>query len=138
MTENLTLENVKEEDYEFLFNLLKNRKSNVSISHRKMPTYREHIEFIESKPYHQWYIVFFDKERIGSAYLSKNDEIGISLVENVQGKNLGSKVLEMIIKRNPRKRYLANINPKNLYSKKFFEKNGFDLIQHTFEKISSD
>ena len=39
MTENLTLENVKEEDYEFLFNLLKNRKSNVSISHIKMPTY---------------------------------------------------------------------------------------------------
>ena len=70
--------------------------------------------------------------------MSKNNEIGISLVENVQGKNLGSEVLELIIKRNPRKRYLANINPKNLYSKKFFEKNGFELIQHTFEKISSD
>ena len=83
MTENLTLENVKEEDYEFLFNLLKNRKSNVSISHRKMPTYSEHIEFIESKPYHQWYIVFFDEERIGSAYLSKNDEDQRSIVKKI-------------------------------------------------------
>ena len=95
--------------------------------------------FLRRNRFHlQWYIVFLDEKRIGSAYLSKNDEIGISLMENVQGKNLGSKVLELIIKRNPRKRYLANINPNNHYSRKFFEKNGFELIQHTFEKISNN
>tara|TARA_Y100001936_G_scaffold34250_1_gene32287 strand:+ start:5070 stop:5486 length:417 start_codon:yes stop_codon:yes gene_type:complete len=138
MTESLILQNIDEKDYEFLFNLLKNRKPNVSISHKKMPTYEEHVKFIESKPYHQWYIIFLNGEKVGSAYLSKNDEIGISLVENIQGKNIGSEVLDLVIKKNPRTRYLANINPNNLYSKKFFEKNGFELIQHTFEKISNN
>ena len=136
MTENLILENVKEEDYEFLFNLLKNRKSNVSISHRKMPTYSEHIEFIESKPYHQWYIVFFDEERIGSAYLSKNDEIGIFISKKFQGKNIGFHALTELLKKNPRKRFLANVNPKNKKSMAFFKNNGFKLIQYTFEKTN--
>ena len=34
---------------------------------------------------------------------------------------------------NPRKRYLANVNPKNKTSQKFFKKNGFKLIQYTLE-----
>ena len=132
------LKSVTNSDVKFLFDLLKERDPRVNISHRKMPTYSQHTKFIKSKPYSKWYIILKSKQKIGSIYLSKNDEIGISLMENVQGKNLGSKVLELIIKRNPRKRYLANINPNNLYSRKFFEKNGFELIQHTFEKISNN
>ena len=113
MTESLILENVKGEDYEFLFNLLKNRKSNVSISHRKMPTYSEHVEFIESKPYHQWYIVFLDEKRIGSAYLSKNDEVGVFISKKFQGEKIGDLALCELMKKNTRKRFLANLNPKN-------------------------
>lgn len=136
MTEKLILKNIGEGDYEFLFSLLKNRKPNVSISHREMPTYSEHVKFVESEPYHQWHIILLNKKKIGSVYLSKNDEIGISLVEDVQGKNIGSAVLKLIMEKNPRERFLANINPNNFNSKKFFEKNGFKLIQYTFEKIN--
>jgi RimJ/RimL family protein N-acetyltransferase len=38
-----------------------------------------------------------------------------------------------MVDKNPRKRYLANVNPKNLKSIRFFENNGFKKIQHTFE-----
>jgi RimJ/RimL family protein N-acetyltransferase len=103
-----------------------------------MPTYLQHVEFIESKPYEKWYIVLLDEKNIGSTYLSKNDEIGISLIEEMQGKGMGSRILELIIEKNPRNRYLANINPNNSSSVRFFEKNGFKLIQHTFEKINGD
>ena len=138
MTDNLTLREVGKIDYEFLFKLLQDRKPNVSISHKKMSTYSQHIEFIESKPYEKWYIVLLDEKNIGSTYLSKNDEIGISLIEEMQGKGMGRRILELIIEKNPRNRYLANINPNNSRSVRFFEKNGFKLIQHTFEKINGD
>ena len=138
MTDNLMLKEVEKIDYEFLFKLLQDRKPNVNISHKKMPTYSQHVEFIESKPYEKWYIVLLDEKNIGSTYLSKNDEIGISLIEEMQGKGMGSRILELIIEKNPRNRYLANINPNNSKSVRFFEKNGFKLIQHTFEKINGN
>ena len=37
--------------------------------------------------------------------------------------------LNILIKKNRRKRYLANINPKNKKSISFFKKNGFELIK---------
>ena len=39
------------------------------------------------------------------------------------------------MKKNPRKKYLVNINNKNLKLKKFFSEQGFKLIQHTYEFI---
>ena len=44
-------------------------------------------------------------------------------------------VVGELIKKNPRKRFLANINPKNKNLISFFKKNDFKLIQYTFEKI---
>ncbi len=124
---------VRKSDATFLYDLLKERESNVNISHKKMPTYAQHIKFIESRPYSKWYVIILNNQKIGSAYLSKQNEIGIFITKNKQRKKLGTSVLDMIIKKNHRKRYLANVNPKNKKSISFFKKNGFELIQHTFE-----
>ena len=124
---------VTKKDALFLYDLLKERESNVNISHKKMPTYAQHIKFIESKPYSKWYIIKFNNKKIGSAYLSKQNEIGIFIIKNMHSQKLGTSVLNILIKKNYRKRYLANINPKNKKSIGFFKKNGFKLVQHTFE-----
>ena len=124
---------VRKSDATFLYDLLKERESNVNISHKKMPTYAQHIKFIESRPYSKWYVIILNNQKIGSAYLSKQNEIGIFITKNKQRKKLGTSVLDIIIKKNHRKRYLANVNPKNKKSISFFKKNGFELIQHTFE-----
>ena len=127
------------DDTKFLFELLKERDSRVNISHKKMPTYASHVKFIESKPYKKWYIItayeYKCKEKVGSIYLSKNDEIGIFVSNEFQGKNIGKLALSELMKQNPRQRYLANVSPKNKKSIQFFKDNGFELIQHTFEKI---
>ena len=128
----LKLALVRKSDATFLYDLLKERESNVNISHKKMPTYAQHIKFIESRPYSKWYVIILNNQKIGSAYLSKQNEIGIFITKNKQRKKLGTSVLDMIIKKNHRKRYLANVNPKNKKSISFFKKNGFELIQHTF------
>ena len=133
------------EDAKFLFDLLKERDSRANISHKKMPTYSSHVRFIESKPYKKWYIVYFveflsksklpkyNKTKVGSVYLSKNDEIGIFVLKKFQGKNIGKFALQELIKRNPKKRYLANVSPNNKNSMKFFQNNNFKLIQYTFQ-----
>ena len=130
----ISLKSVTNSDTKFLFDLLEERNPRVNISHKKMPTYNQHTKFIKSKPYSKWYIIFKSKQKIGSIYLSKNDEIGIFVSKKFQGKNIGNYALSELIKKNPRKRFLANVNPKNKKSISFFKNNGFKLIQYTFEK----
>ena len=42
-----------------------------------MPTYTEHLRFIKSRPYRKWYVVKYDGLKIGSVYLTSQNEIGI-------------------------------------------------------------
>lgn len=120
-------------DFRFLYQLLSERDPIVNISHRKMPTYDEHIRFIKSKPYTKWYIIYFKGKKSGSVYLSKQDEVGIFLKKEMHGKGIGSAAIMSLMEKNPRTRFLANVSPKNKKSEAFFKKNGFTLIQHTFE-----
>ncbi len=129
----IILRTVNIHDFRFLHNLLKERDPKANISHKKMPTYSEHLKFIKSKPYSKWYIIESSKTKVGSIYLSKNDEIGIFLKKTYQNKGIANKAVELLMQKNPREKYLANINPKNLSSIKFFKKNNFKLIQYTFE-----
>ena len=124
---------INKTDIRFLFELLKERDSRANISHKKMPTFTEHQNFVNSKPYSKWYVILYENERVGSIYLSKNNEIGIFILRKLQEKDIGKFALEKIMKKNPRKRYLANVNPKNKKSINFFKKNNFKLIQYTFE-----
>ena len=133
MKYNLKLKEVDEKDVQFLYNLLDERKPVTYISHKKMPTYEEHVNFVKSSPYSKWYIIEVDEERAGSIYLTKQNEIGIFLNEGLQEKGIGSNALNVLIGKNPDLRYLANINPENKKSIKFFKKLGFTLIQYTYE-----
>ncbi|MBL76939.1 MAG: N-acetyltransferase [Chloroflexi bacterium] len=129
----VSIRTINKTDIRFLFELLKERDSRANISHKKMPTFTEHKNFVNSKPYSKWYVILYENERVGSIYLSKNNEIGIFILRKFQEKNIGKFALEKIMKNNPRKRYLANVNPKNKKSINFFMKNDFKLIQYTFE-----
>ena len=130
----IILKSISKLDYEFLYDLLGERNSQINISHKKMPTWEEHIKFIKSKPYSKWYIIYSANERIGTILLTLENEVGIFLKKNIQHKGVGSFALKLLIKENPHLRYLANINPNNKKSIKFFKKNNFKLIQYTYEK----
>lgn len=129
----IKLESVQNSDCRFLYTLLKQRDSKINISHKRMPTYQEHIKFVLSKPYSKWYTIRLKNKKIGSIYLSRQSEIGIFLEKKSQKIGVGKQALLLLMKKNPRKRYLANVSPKNTKSIKFFEKNGFKLIQYTYE-----
>jgi len=129
----ISLKLVVKSDIRFLYNQLKERESKINISHKNMPTFEEHSKFVMSNPYSKWYIILSKNKKIGNAYLTKTNEIGIFILKSVKIKGIGKMVLESLIKMNPRTRYLANVSPKNNKSQDFFKKNNFKLIQYTYE-----
>ena len=129
----IKLKEVNKSDIKFLYQHLKERDTITRISHKKMPTFAQHEEFVLSNPYKKWYIIIQKNKKIGSVYLTEMNEIGLFLKKGVQGKGLGRKSLELLMKLNPRNRYLANVSPKNKKSAQFFQKKQFKLIQHTYE-----
>ncbi len=89
-------------DYLFLYNLLKERNPQSNISHKKMPSYNQHIKFVNSHPYTKWYIIEKGDVEVGSVYLSKQNEIGIFLKKKFQNQGIGDEALDLIIIRTAR------------------------------------
>ena len=120
---------------EVLFALLKERPAKANISHRRMPSWAEHLKFIRSKPYKSWHLVADkDGNYVGGTYLSKADEIGIFLFKKYQKRGYGKEVIGALIKKHRSvKRFLANISPGNTESIAFFKKMDFRHIQNTYE-----
>ena len=129
----IKLKTVSKSDYRFLYNLLIERDTRANISHKKIPSYNQHVSFVSAKPYSKWYVILYGDNKAGSIYLTSQNEIGIFIKKSFQNKQIGNIVLHKLIQKNPKKRYLANVNPQNKKSIRFFKNNGFKLIQHTFE-----
>lgn len=124
---------VSKSDCMFLYELLAKRGPTVNISHKKMPTYEEHVDFVMSKPYSKWYIVLVNDIKAGTVYLTHKNEVGIFIRNEFQGKRIGHKALRLLIQKNPHRIYYANINPQNRKSIRFFKNNGFRPMQYTYE-----
>ena len=135
MNSDVKLKQVTKNDTLFLYDLLKNKDPNANISHKKMPSYDEHVKFVMSKPYTNWYIIEYDKKNVGAIYLSKQDEIGISVNNDYEYDQIVKPALKLLMKLNQRKRYLANTSPKDVRSQEFLLKNGFTGLEYVYEMI---
>jgi RimJ/RimL family protein N-acetyltransferase len=136
--QDVVLEKVTKADYEFLYELLKMRDPRTNISHKKLPTYDEHVRFVMKKPYKKWYIIKSNDQKVGSIYLSLKDEIGISIKKKFQRKGIGRKAVKLLMEKNPRDRYLANVAPNNIKQQEFFKKLGFTALEYIYEIINPD
>ena len=96
----ISLKLVTQSDGQFLYKLLLERESVVNISHKKIPTFQQHLNFINSKPYSKWYIIKKNDQKIGSIYLSKQDEIGIFVKKEFQKEKLGIESMELLMIKN--------------------------------------
>ena len=133
MDSSIKLNQVTKNDTLFLYDLLKNKDPNANISHKKMPSYDEHVKFVMSKPYTNWYIIEYEKKNVGAIYLSKQDEIGISINNDYEYDQIVKPALELLMKLNQRNRYLANTSSKDVRSQEFLLKNGFTSLEYVYE-----
>ena len=152
-----------EDSLKILFGIMQERSYQddpyVNISHRTMPTWREHVNFFESKPYRRWYLiqaVSWDTEKkiylepgslnyateiVGTCYLTRQNEIGIVLFGHYRGRGFGTKAVHLLTTKHkplpaiPGKRsgrFMANINPANEKSIALFSKLGFTHLSDTY------
>ncbi len=131
-----------------LYELLKQRTPEQSISHRKMPTMDEHAAFVRSQPYLAWYLIedngavlsvtegYEAHVYVGSVYLTKQREIGIFIFKAHHGKGYAKQAIAMLREKWPG-RILANVNPANEPSKRLFERMGGRVIQQTYELLDN-
>lgn len=124
---------VKPQDATLLYTLLGERTAEESISHRKMPSWIEHLEFVCNHPYKHWYWIVILDQTIGAIYLTKQREIGIQIFNSYKRQGYGSKAIKKLMRMHPGE-FLANINPKNTASKELFKGFGFYHIQNTYRK----
>ena len=129
----LKLREINDSDSRFLFELLKKRDLKANLSHKEMPSYKQHIKFIKSKPYQKWYIIEKNRKKLGTIYFSKQNEIGVHFLPEIQSELIMQRVIQELIRKNPKEKYFLNVNPKNSSLIKFLEKNAFSLFQYTFE-----
>jgi RimJ/RimL family protein N-acetyltransferase len=119
-------------DARFLYQLLQERPAYACISHKKLPTFPEHLKFVQSNPYKAWYIITLQSLYVGACYITRAGEIGIAIAKGFQGHGYAKKAIKKLIARHP-DAVLANINPANTKSIKLFNSLGFKLIQHTYK-----
>jgi RimJ/RimL family protein N-acetyltransferase len=118
---------------ELLYRLLGEREPHVNISHRGMPTWKNHIKFIASHPYSAWYLVQSGQDYVGAIYLTALGEIGIGVLAQWRGHGFGRAAIRALMRKHSRRRFLANINPSNATSIRMFSEMGFRIIQQTYE-----
>lgn len=120
------------EDIGFLYELLRQREGYESISHKKMPSVREHTTFVNRRPYREWYIAEIEKRRVGAVYVTDRSEVGISIDKGQRRQGYGRLALQALRKRHPGK-LLANVAPGNEKSHELFRSLGGHVIQVTYE-----
>lgn len=138
---------------EYLYELMKAREPEVNISHREMPSFEQHRQYVTRRPYRFWYLIerqgqgTFEPAWIGFISVTENNEIGIVLGKNHRGNGFGPMAISMLMsmhRPNPAVpgartgRWLANIAPANERSLRTFARLGFRKIQETFEFQSEE
>lgn len=114
-----------------LYRLLQERPERANISHRGMPTWEQHLDFVMKRPYKAWYIIEHEGRRAGAIYLTRQNEIGIALLKAFQRQGLARQSIITLCSHYEGP-FLANVAPGNHTSHGLFTKLGFEVAQHTY------
>ena len=124
-----------------LFELLKSRNS--SISHKKMPSFKDHVNFVKSHPYRKWWLISSidnDNNILGAVYIGFDNSLGIQF--NFEKVNFSAsfffKKIRLSIaplkeqKSKIYKDYFVNVSPKNKELINWLKDSGFEEKQKSY------
>jgi hypothetical protein len=120
MSQHLTFQKITGTDEQIysLYKILKCKQHN--ISHKDLPSYEEHKNFVFNHPYRAWYLIKSQDECVGSVYLLKDNCIGLFLLE--PSGDAVKKVLFFVLKKHKplvakksirAKDFFINVSPTN-------------------------
>jgi len=125
----ITLREINSNDINFLYFL--------RLECFKMPSLKEHEKFvidylIREHPYKAWYIIEYEKKRIGSLPLKKTGEFGYIIKKEYQGRGLIHAAFKLFFKLHPKKDLWARTSIHNKRSQGLLKKYGFKLTNYEF------
>ena len=120
------------ENYSILYQLLCEREPYVNISHSRMPTWSQHVKYLESKPHKSWIVAYDEDLPVGAMYVTKDNEIGTFVLREYMRKGYATQMTDYIKSITTGTLY-ANVAPLNYDSQKYCEKMGFKLKQLVYE-----
>lgn len=128
---------------ELAYEILGERPLEHGISHKKMPTWAEHMAFMRMRPFRLWLVITGTEcgEAVGHIEVLPTNEFGVHILRRHQGRGLGAEAVKLFMQeyeplpaipaiRNGR--WLANVAPANTRAAAFFQKLGFTRIQETY------
>jgi len=123
--------------------LLQYRPEERCISHREMPEWEDHCEFVDNHPYAAWYVVTADRKPVGTIYITKpgssslaGNEIGLDLFPRFMDTDIICRVIDQLMSQHPHNRYLWNTAVMDEELQGIIEKLGFTKLQLTYERRS--
>jgi len=120
-------------DTRFVYEVVKDwlsRHVDHSVTVLKMPSFSK---FSKSKPTR--YIIKKEDISIGFVHILANNEIGYYVIPEFQGKGIGTWAVAELMRKQPRARYFATVNTKNIGSVKLITSLGFRPKAIIYEKI---
>ena len=126
-----------------LLEILKSRDTQSNISHTKLPSYKKHKQFVNSKPYRYWFLILSSNQVIGNTYITRLNEISIKLKK--KNSLYYQETLSLLInnfkplKAIPSKRrssFLLNVSSKDKSLISLFSRMGLKKIQETYKVLS--
>lgn len=120
-----------------LYGLLEQRGH--GISHQQMPSLSAHTAFVRAHPYRAWYLLYRGGALMGSAYLQRDNSVGIHLtpgqhrhlaevVQRLQGLHAPLKPIPSVRPAH----FCIHIAPSNAPMRRALEKMGAPQIQQTY------
>ena len=113
-----------------LYEMLKERTPEESISHKEMPTMNEHTKFVKSNPYKMWFIIESNFISMGNCYISKRNEMGVFILTEFRRNGFGTDAIKYLCTKVAHP--FANVNPNNTKAIEMLSKLGFKHIQNTY------
>lgn len=127
----------------FLYQLLRERPLEANISHRGMPSFAAHQEFVCKRRYRAWFLVLNEHgEQVGAIYATHANEIGIFIARPHQRRGYGRAAIQALratlepratVDGRPGGRWLAHVAPNNAPSHALFRGLGARPIEVTYE-----
>jgi len=122
-----------QKDLRFIFHVVKNwldRHADHSVTTLKMPSYAKFFKTKTTK-----YVIRKEDISIGFVHILANNEIGYYVIPEFQGKGIGTWAVAELMRKQPRARYFATVNTKNIGSVKLITSLGFRPKAIIYEKI---
>lgn len=93
--EKLELEAVFPSEYQIRTLYQQLRARNHTISHKSLPSYDCHKEFVTNHPYRAWFVILLNKIALGNVYIHHDNSIGLNCSDEISEAQI-KKILSQI------------------------------------------